>query len=225
MARELTYKDLCDILATKCSVSESTVSRFIEYFILMIASELQNHSSINIKNLGKFSVEIKGGKDEWLQDEFGKIRKQYVEPFKYIDFEPSKNLLNVINGESLSCLFDKKILKYDKPVAYEDILNDKMSYDLSEDIKKILATKKTKEPIKEIKPYYQFDKVNKQRQKRILCKTNNVIYPSIYRASVDLGLDYRTLKRHCSNNGDMQYNGYEFKLLEKEREEDNNGKV
>ena len=92
MGRELHYKDLCEILATKCYISETTVERFIENFILLIASELQNNSYIKIKNIGKFSVEQRGGKDEWIQDGFGQMTKRYVEPFKYVDFEPSQNL-------------------------------------------------------------------------------------------------------------------------------------
>ena len=102
MARDLTYKDLCEILATKCYVSEVTVERVLENLILLMASELQNNSYISIKNLGKFSTEIRGGKDEWVSDKFGQMTKKYVEEFRYVDFNPSKNLLDVVNGDSIN---------------------------------------------------------------------------------------------------------------------------
>ena len=98
MARALTYKDLCEILSNKCYVTETTIERLLENFILLIANELQNNSYISIKNIGKFSTEMRGGADEWIEDSFGTLRKRYVEPFKYINFEPSQNLLDVVNG-------------------------------------------------------------------------------------------------------------------------------
>ena len=81
MARELRYKDLIEILSTKCYVSEVTAERFIENLVLLIASELQNNSYIKIKNIGKFSVEQKGGCDEWIQNEFGTMIKTYITKF------------------------------------------------------------------------------------------------------------------------------------------------
>ena len=107
MARELRYKDLIEILSTKCYISEVTAERFMENLVLLLASELQNNSYIKIKNIGKFSVEQKGGCDEWIQNEFGTMVKSYIEPFQYVNFEPSQNLLDVINGESVNYLFKK----------------------------------------------------------------------------------------------------------------------
>ena len=107
MARELRYKDLVEILSTKCYVAEVTAERLLENLVLLIASELQNNSYIKIKNIGKFSVEQKGGSDEWIQNEFGTMVKTYIEPFQYINFEPSQNLLDVVNGESVNYLFKK----------------------------------------------------------------------------------------------------------------------
>ena len=75
MARTLTYKDLCEILSNKCYVTETTIERLLENFILLIANELQNNSYISIKNIGKFSTEIRGGADEWIEDSFGTLRR------------------------------------------------------------------------------------------------------------------------------------------------------
>lgn len=227
-ARELHYKDLCEILSVKCGVSETTIERMIENFILLIASELQNNSYIRIKNIGKFSVEQRGGADEWIQNNFGQMQKRYVEPFKYINFEPSQNLLDVVNGESLNYLFRKVKLKYDKPTAFEDVVTDNMPTDMTNEISKILSHKKTKkERIKErrekgiVDGHYSkgMQEYNKNHQKSLLCKNNNIIYPSINSASIDLGIPYQTLNYHVfGENADFKCKGYEFEIVNKEEE-------
>ena len=98
------------------------VERVLENLILLIASELQNNSYISIKNLGKFSTELRGGKDEWTTDKLGQMVKRYVEEFRYIDFEPSKNLLDVVNGDSINYIFKKLKVQYDEPIAFEDLV-------------------------------------------------------------------------------------------------------
>ena len=227
-ARELHYKDLCEILSTKCCVSETTIERMIENFILLIASELQNNSYIRIKNIGKFSVEQRGGADEWIQNSFGKMTKQYVEPFKYINFEPSQNLLDVVNGESLNYLFRKVKLKYDKPTAYEDVVTDNITTDMTDEVAKILSHRKTKqERIKERRENGDnthmnngMQEYNKKHQKSLLCKNNNIIYPSINSASLDLGIPYQTLNYHVfGKNADLKCKGYEFEIVNKEEGE------
>ena len=227
-ARELHYKDLCEILATKCSISESTVERFIENFILLIASELQNNSYIRIKNIGKFSVEQRGGDDEWIQDGFGQMRKRYVEPFKFVDFEPSQNLLDVINGESLNYLFRKTKIKHDKPTPYEDIVHDNVETDITDAVSKIMSHRKTKrERTKERRDKGIVDKryntgiqaYNAGHQRPILCKNNNVIYPSLNSASIDLGIAYQTLNKHIfGENADLKCKGYEFEIIKKDEQ-------
>ena len=228
MARELHYKDLCEILSTKCCVSETTIERMIENFILLIASELQNNSYIRIKNIGKFSVEQRGGTDEWIQDGFGQMRKRYVEPFKYVNFEPSQNLLDVINGESLNYLFRKVKLKYDKPTAFEDIVENNIGNDITDEVNKILSHRKTKqERTKErqekgiIDPHYStgIKAYNERHQRPLLCKNNNIIYPSLNSASIDLGIPYNTLKNHVfGKNADLKCKGYEFEIINKEEQ-------
>lgn len=227
-ARELHYKDVCEILATKCYVSESTVERFIENFILLIASELQNNSYIRIKNIGKFSVENRGGNDEWVQDGFGQMRKRYVEPFKYVNFEPSQNLLDVINGESLNYLFRKTKIKHDKPTPFEDIISDKSTDNITDSVAKILSHRKTKkEKTKErhdkgiVDAHYNegIQAYNKGHQKSILCKNNNVIYPSLNSASIDLGIAYQTLRNHIfGENADLKCKGYEFEIINNDKQ-------
>lgn len=226
-ARELHYKDLCEILATKCYVSESTVERFIENFILLIASELQNNSYIRIKNIGKFSVENRGGQDEWIQDGFGQMRKRYVEPFKYINFEPSQNLLDVVNGDSLNYLFRKVKLKYDEPTAFEDVVADNIEPNMTDEISKIISHRKTKkEKTRERRAkgivdtrHTGIQAYNEGHQRAILCKNNNIIYPSVNSASIDLGIAYQTLNTHLfGKNADLKCKGYEFEIINKDEQ-------
>ncbi len=229
MARELHYNDLCEILATKCYVSEITIERVIENLILLIASELQNNSYIRIKNLGKFSIEQRGGTDEWIQDEFGTLRKRYVSLFDYVNFEPSNNLLDVINGEGLDYFFRKVKMKYDKPIPFENIVEENTQEDLTDEIKTIISKRKikkeTKKDRKEMNLNSNLSRYNETKQQPILCKNNNVIYPSLYRASVELGISYHLLRKHCLD-GETNYkvSGYDFKILPKEGEKEN-GKV
>ena len=68
----------------------------IENFILLIASELQNNSYIRIKNIGKFSVEQRGGADEWIQNSFGQMQKRYVEPFIVQELPMEKALCSAL---------------------------------------------------------------------------------------------------------------------------------
>lgn len=235
-ARELHYKDLCEILSTKCCVSETTIERMIENFILLIASELQNNSYIRIKNIGKFSVEQRGGIDEWVQDGLGQMRKRYVEPFKYIDFEPSQNLLDVINGESLNYLFRKTKIKYDQPTAFEDIVSDNIETDITDEVSKILSHRKTKQERTKarqekgiVDPHYGggIKAYNQKHQKSLLCLNNNIVYPSLNSASINLGIPYQTLKNHVfGENADFEVKGYKFEIVNKEEQgEKDNGKV
>ena len=222
MAKELTYKDLCEILATKCYVSEVTVERVIENLILLIASELQNNSYIKIKNLGKFTTSLRGGKDEWITDGFGQMIKKYIDQFNYIDFEPSKNLVDVVNGNSIDYLFKKLKIKYDKPISFDEALEKQAEsksddYQLNDAIDNIINKRKERkhrrQENKKFNPNSTFAEYNKARQRPILCKNNNIIYPSINRASIELGIPYTTLKSHIyGENADMEYNGYIFAI-------------
>lgn len=228
MARELTYKDLCEILATKCYVTEVTVERVLENLILLIASELQNNSYIKIKNLGKFSTELRGGKDEWTTDKYGQMVKRYVEQFKYIDFNPSNNLIDVINGDSINYLFKKLKVKYDQPIAFEDLVTehtditpDQISSAVDNIIAKRKQRKHKRQENKKFNPNSTFADYNKSRQKPILCKNNNIIYPSINRAAIELGIPYTTLKTHVyGENADMEYNGYKFAIPKEEKKKE-----
>lgn len=228
MAKELTYKDLCEILATKCYVSEITVERVLENLILLIASELQNNSYISIKNLGKFSTELRGGKDEWTTDKLGQMVKRYVEEFRYIDFEPSKNLLDVVNGDSINYIFKKLKVQYDEPIAFEDLVLkhiDTTPDKISDAVNKIIAKRKNKryrkQENKQFNPNSTFADYNKNRQHPILCKNNNIIYPSINRAAIELGIPYTSLKAHVyGDNADMKYGGYEFAIPKEKKEEE-----
>lgn len=237
MAKNLTYQDIYEILSIKCHVSEITAERIVKHFVTLIANELQNNSYVSLTNIGKFSTEMRGGSDEWIEDAFGTLRKRYVEPFKYINFEPSKSLLDVVNGESINYLFRKTKIRYDKPTSYAEAVDDKMKEedDISDIIEQTLNKSKKKRARRKdligVVPT-NLKTINEQTQQPILCLNNNVVYPSVHKAAHDLGLAYTTLRAHTvGDRPDLKLNGYEFKLLEnpnkkkKEEEEENNGEI
>ena len=237
MAKNLTYQDIYEILSIKCHVSEVTAERIVKHFVTLIANELQNNSYVSLTNIGKFSTEMRGGSDEWIEDAFGTLRKRYVEPFKYINFEPSKSLLDVVNGESINYLFRKTKIRYDKPTSYAEAVDDKMKEedDISDIIEQTLNKSKKKRARRKdligVVPT-NLKTINEQTQQPILCLNNNVVYPSVHKAAHDLGLAYTTLRAHTvGDRPDLKLNGYEFKLLEnpnkkkKEEEEENNGEI
>lgn len=237
MAKNLTYQDIYEILSIKCHVSEITAERIVKHFVTLIANELQNNSYVSLTNIGKFSTEMRGGSDEWIEDAFGTLRKRYVEPFKYINFEPSKSLLDVVNGESINYLFRKTKIRYDKPTSYAEAVDDKIKEedDISDIIEQTLNKSKKKRARRKdligVVPT-NLKVINEQTQQPILCLNNNVVYPSVHKAAHDLGLAYTTLRAHTvGDRPDLKLNGYEFKLLEnpnkkkKDDEEENNGEI
>jgi nucleoid DNA-binding protein len=226
MAKELTYKDLCEILSAKCYVSELTVERLLENFVLLIASELQNNSYIKIKNIGKFSTQLKGGCDEWVDDGFGKLTKKYVQPFNYIEFEPSNALVDIVNGDSINYIFHKSKLKYEAPTPFEDVVeNNVVTDEVADSINEMLGKRKEKNKkrkertIKSYKDDYALKEFNEDKRIIVLCKNNNIIYPSIFKCAIDLGIPEASLRWHLLNKKDMKYKGYEFEILTREEEE------
>jgi hypothetical protein len=105
-----------------------------------------------------------------------------------------------------------------------------MPTDMTNEISKILSHKKTKkERIKErrekgiVDGHYSkgMQEYNKKHQKSLLCKNNNVIYPSINSASIDLGIPYQTLNYHVfGENADFKCKGYEFEIVKEEGEKE-----
>jgi nucleoid DNA-binding protein len=243
MARELTYKTLCENLATKSYLSEKKVDTVLQNLVLLIASELQNNSYISIKNIGKFTTEIRGGQDEWFETGNGKMEKKYVEPFSYVDFTPSQNLLDVVNGESITFLFNKIKQKSDKPVAFEDLVEEnikekvKTKAESSEsylnDISNYISKRKRrKEDGRATKPilygdgkFQNLKEYNESNSRPILCINNNIIYPSINCASKNLGLTNSKLYRKLVLEGKDECDGYKFKFVEKEKGLIENGEM
>ena len=236
MARELTYKTLCESLAVKCCLSERKVDLLLKNIVLLIASELQNNSYINVKNLGKFTTEIRGGTDEWFTKEDGRMEKRYVKPFSYVNFNPSQVLLDVINGESLSKMFDKPKYKADKPTPLEDLIDENAveqqsmnKTDYVDDIKTMIEKRKERKNTVGKNGYGHRDglkKINEAKQLQVLCMNNNIIYPSMRVAGMELGIPSDTIRWNYLNKsndkGVFELNGYKFKVFKKEKGQEEN---
>lgn len=230
MARDLTYKTLCEILSAKCYLSEQKVNLLLQNFVLLVANELQNNSSITIKNIGKFTTEMQGGEDEWFTLPNGKMVKKYVEPFKYINYTPSQNLINVVNGENLDYLFREVNIKMDSPTHLEDLIDDniktrqtiKKQIKLSDDYfkeanKQIKKKKEKKAKPKQTEKYFNLQERNNEVSRPLLCLNNNVIYPSINSAATQLGLPIATLYSRLVKQKKNTLKGYKFKFYEEEK--------
>lgn len=240
MARELTYKTLCESLATKCYLSEQKVDLMLQNLVLLIASELQNNSYINIKALGKFTTEMRGGTDEWFTSQNGTMYKQYVQPFMNVNFNPSKTLIDAVNGDSLTDLFKKSKFKADKPTPLEDLIEQNVvskknrkrgdiANNCINDIQEALNKRKEKTTPQGYGNRVTLKTINEQKRIPILCLNNNIIYPSINSACMELGIPVTTIqKRYKNGETDFDINGYRLQVVSKEEEEKgklNNGKM
>lgn len=97
MAKELSSKQLYELIGAKIGLSPKTVGRVWNTMLDTICGELLSNDHITIDNLGRFQKVKRGGKDEWFTNEDGLQEKRYVELFDYVSFVPSKNFVNKIN--------------------------------------------------------------------------------------------------------------------------------
>ena len=111
MPRELTQKDINDIIAVKSGITTTTYRRIRENELRLIISELQNNSYIKLQDFGEFKVKHEGGKDEIFFNEFGVPEKRYVEPKDFVEFIPNKNFIELLNGQRITTMSKKALMK------------------------------------------------------------------------------------------------------------------
>lgn len=111
MPRELTQKDINDIIAVKSGITTTTYRRIRENELRLIISELQNNSYIKLQDFGEFKVKHEGGKDEIFLNEFGVPEKRYVEPKDFVEFIPNKNFIELLNGQRITTMSKKALMK------------------------------------------------------------------------------------------------------------------
>ena len=107
MPRELTQKDINDIIAVKSGITTTTYRRIRENELRLIISELQNNSYIKLQDFGEFKVKHEGGKDEIFFNEFGVPEKRYVEPKDFVEFIPNTALRQILGrGDKANQTFE-----------------------------------------------------------------------------------------------------------------------
>lgn len=94
MPRELTQKDINDIIAVKSGITTTTYRRIRENELRLIISELQNNSYIKLQDFGEFKVKHEGGKDEIFFNEFGVPEKDMLSLKILLNLFQIKTLLN-----------------------------------------------------------------------------------------------------------------------------------
>lgn len=121
MSKKLSQKDFYEIIGAKVNITPRTVQKIWGNVLELIASELRNNGTITIENFGRFDSVKKGGKDEWFTNAFGLQEKRYVEPFDFVEYQPSRNFINYVN-EGLVDSGAKNRLQKDKLTSYDKIL-------------------------------------------------------------------------------------------------------
>lgn len=218
MGRAMSQKDFYDIIGIKSNLSPNTIKKVWKNIQELIISELQNNDSIVFENFGKFKVVQKGGKDEWFENALGLQEKKYVEPFDFVEFEPSKNFVNTINSASLERITRAKFDK-NETTDYQDILSD-LDVDKSvNEIVRSLLDKKNKKNVKakqrnEIyKNGETLGYANVYKGKEVKCINNGVIYKSTYQISKMLKIRIEKLYQNF-NKGIMEVDGYIFEFVD-----------
>lgn len=130
--RYLSHNDLLDIVSAKSGFKQETIDAILRYTTMVILSELQNVGKVNLRDIGEFSTEVKGGKDELFLQEDGTWRKKYIERKNFVNFAPNKNFINRLNGEKIIGM-TKKDLDLSIAKANKDVLS-KQPYSYSDHV-------------------------------------------------------------------------------------------
>ena len=214
MPKVMSQKDFNDLVGLKCNLKPKTIEKVWYAIQDLIVSELQHTESITLQNFGKFTTVRKGGTDEWITNNFGKMEKKYIEPFDFVEFEPSKNFINYINtGEKprVTRAYLNKMKNKDETLTYDKILDEivfeKEVTDLIEDAMNFKRTKG--------------EKLGKDKRngRHIYCSTNDKKYRSVRSACIDLGIREGKMYYILSNGvTEFEVDGYDFKIIENDND-------
>ena len=218
MGKNLTHKDMVDIISMRTGKSENTVKQVYNNILDIIATELKNNSYIRLKNFGEIRLEQKGGADEIFLNQFGLQEKRYVEPYYVLDLSANKNLLDYINGDIDRFVRNDKGHKKQnksKDDAYAEYLDKDSTSNFDSYL--LTLTKKRRENTDYINAWskgeIETDPTRIKNCKKIYCASTGVIYDSIRSAAMDLHLSesklYKRLKR-----GKTDCDGYEFEIID-----------
>ncbi len=220
MAKGLYDNDIYDLVGLKAGCSSRTVKRVWENMQKLILSELQNNGKIVFSNFGSFSLVAKGGNDEWVVNSKGMTEKKYIEEYDFIEFAPSKKIIDDLNSITYEPI-DKpktntKIKRNHKKVLY----NPNDGIEEADYVNDIIKNKghdpNTFEMVTSIINHKLAEKsgdANKYR--RIKCLNNGKIYDSPNQARLDLDISINKMyDRIRKNFQEFEIDGYEFEMIE-----------
>lgn len=215
---DMTLDEIFSLVGTKSNSSKHLAKRIWNNMVSLIISEMQNNSYIRIENFGKFEIIQTGGRDEWVENEFGAMEKKWVDFDISVKFTPSKNLIEAIKNGSSKNWFKKKC--EDDLVIQKNIndFDERTRLEICEDMKDkaiLLANRRkryTSEKVEGLPNAWTIE---------LYCKENNIHYESIRKCSQDLNIGYMTVMRAYkkareNNYKSFELRGYNFDLIEKE---------
>ena len=215
--KKLSLSNFYSVIAANSNISNKTAKRVWENITNFLINEMQYNDYVWLENFGKFEVVYRGGKDEWFTNEYGIPEKKYVSPIMSVEFAPSDNLLDKVNGDLLERL--KRVqptdlfFEYGKVMIEPDLeegISNRIDLVLERKNKRrkssIVREKKVKEKRKDpdFEPTYELI----FKGKPIKCITINKPYPSIAKAAKDLGLTFANINSVLDK--DKDYYGYKF---------------
>ena len=218
MARNLSHKDLVDIIAIRTGKSKKTVENVYNNLLDIIANELRNNSYIKLKDFGEIELEQHGGADEIFLNKFGFQEKRYVEPFYGIKINANQGLLDYINGKTeqfIKAYKKRKRKKYNSnEEAYSNFLDETPESEFDDFLFDLTKKRKAKTNYisKWQKGEIEVGEHNVKNAVRIKCKTNGVTYESIVAMAKDLNINKEKLYSRV-RRGETNCDGYEFELI------------
>lgn len=220
MAKAFSMKDFYEVVGVKSGLSPKTTKRVWGRFIDLIISELQNNSYIQINGFGSFKSIRKGGTDEpWFNEELGIMTKRYVEPYDYVEFNPSKFFIEEVNAKCKRIYKPK--FENDEELDEDSILLEQQKDpSLEEKMFQLLKNKKERKPKERARDalYQQGlnqgkgDKVKPKPLRVTDSKGNVKEYPSIYNCATQLGIRPIKLSQYL-NKLNMECEGYTFEFV------------
>lgn len=218
MARNLSYRDMIDIISLRTGKSRKTVERIYDNLLDIIADELRNNSYIKLKNLGEFQLEQRGGEDEIFLNKFGFQEKRYVEPYYVVDIKANQGMLDYINGNTdtfVKTYRKRKRKKYEsKDESYANFLEQTTQSEFDDFLFDLTTKRKANTDYinRWQKGEVDVDSKNKRNSIEIYCSSNGVTYPSIISMAKDLGIDKEKLYSRI-RRGYTNCDGYEFEII------------
>lgn len=227
----LTNEELLGIIEAKTGYKKSTIQNVLDAFTTLMVAELQTQGKIRIRDLGDFTAVIKGGEEELITNAFGNIEKMYVARKEFVEFEPSKTLIDKLNGNRIVGMSREDLEEYTMKVREESMRAKDTTETYEDYVGELLGDEgdldtmllKTASQRKNFNAWFASQRNGEEyvpvkagrmhNKHKIKCLTNGITYESVQRMAKDLGIDagkiYRKIWAHKN-----YVDGYQFELLD-----------